>query len=204
MTTAVKICGITRIDDAMLCEKLGVEFIGLNLVPTSPRSIPPELAKKLRGSLKTSIPVLIFQDEKPETMSALAKEIGCTHIQCHGNEDPEIIGSLPLTVIKAYRFVPDGAELAEALRHVAYVMVDGTKNGQLTDLEGAAALPESIRSKLFVAGGLTPENVPDIIRRVRPFAVDTASGIESSPGVKDEKRVRAFVSAVRSASPTSR
>ena len=203
MKTAIKICGITRIDDANLCEELEVEFIGLNMVQSSPRHITIDKAMRIRATLTRAIPVLVFENENLGKVLTIAKEIDCTHVQFHGSERIEDLATLPLTVIKAYRFVPHATELEHALNHVAFALVDGTKNGQRADIERAALLPESIRSRLFIAGGLNPANVVDVIERVHPFGIDSASGIESSPGIKDEKKLRAFVNTVRSVLPTS-
>ncbi len=200
MKTTIKICGFTQTSDALMIEALSIDFVGINFVPYSPRCVSIERALEIRSTLKHAIPVLIFENEDLGKVLEIAKKMHCTHVQFHGSETIENLAKLPLTVIKAYRFVPDAAELQKALEHVAYVLVDGTRNGQLTDIERAAILPQSVRSKLLIAGGLTAENVGNIIERVRPFGVDSASGVESSPGIKDEKKVRAFVNAIRSAS----
>ncbi len=198
MSTAIKICGFTKAPEGALIEELGIDFIGINFVPRSPRCVTIERAMEIRKTLGDAIPVLIFENENLEKVQEIAKKMVCTHVQFHGDESVETLGLLPLTVIKAYRFVPDAEELEKALTHVAYVLVDGAQNGQLTDIDRAAVLPASVRSRLFIAGGLNPQNVRCIIERVRPYGVDAASGIESSPGVKDPEKLRAFVGAVRS------
>ncbi len=203
MKTAIKICGFTQTSDAPILDELSIDYVGINFVPRSPRCVSLERAMEIRKTLTRAIPVLIFENENLEKVLEIAARTDCTHVQFHGDERIEDLAGLPLTVIKAYRTVPDAIELEHALQHVAYVLVDGTANGQLADIERAALLPASVRSKLFLAGGLTPANVADIIKRVHPFAVDTASGIESSPGIKDEKKLRAFVHAVRSVPCTS-
>ena len=201
MIPKIKICGITREEDAILCEELGVEYIGLNFVPRSPRCITIEKAKELRSSLQNTIPVAVFENEDTERALALAKEIGCTHLQFHGEEDLDAISLLPCTSIKAFRNIPGDSLLKQALACADFVMLDGKRNGQSPDFEQIENLPQHIQDRLFLAGGLTPENVSGVVKKIRPFAVDTASGTESSPGIKDHEKIRAFVSAVRSLSP---
>ncbi len=166
------------------------------------RCITPALAKTLCSHLYRSIPVLIFQDERPERVLELAEEIGVTHVQLHGNEDLKKFCHLPLTIIKAFRYVPDLALIHETLAQVRYVLLDGRQNGVSADLSSIMTLPDVIKQRMFIAGGLTPENIEDIILSVHPFGIDTASGVEDKPGIKNHATLRAFVDTIRNSPAT--
>lgn len=202
MIPKIKICGVTRTEDIELCEELGVDFVGFNFVPYSKRCITLERAQKLRAHLKKAKPILIFENQDVQEVQRTAKALQCEYLQFHGEESLEEIGALPYTVIKAFRYVPDAETLHAALKKVQYVLLDGTKNGELADVETIALLPENIRERLFLAGGLNAENIGSILSKIHSFAVDCASGVEESPGVKDPRTLRAFVDAVRTSSPS--
>ncbi len=209
----VKICGLTRIDEAVGCVQLGADWIGLNFHPPSPRSILPELAAEIIAALPVrATPVGVFVDRPPAEVAAIADRIGLRVVQLHGREPIEDLSALrDWPVVRAFRIrsvedwssVAHFVERAEAIGHpLAGVLVDAYVPGlpggtglaiDRTLLDAAPPLP-----RMILAGGLTPENVAERVTWVRPWMVDVASGVESSPGRKDLEAVAALVRAVRS------
>jgi phosphoribosylanthranilate isomerase len=208
----VKICGITSVDDARAAAALGADAIGLNFYPPSPRSVSLENAARILRALPPFVePVGLFVNRPLTEVFAMAAELGALTIQWHG-DDPEVCTSL------AHRFIPafavrDRDNLETIRRYLdrcrdldrlpAAVVVDahvaglygGT--GQLAPWELLAGFPREV--PLILAGGLTPDNVAEAVRVVRPYAVDVASGVESSPGRKDAEKVRRFIDQARGA-----
>ncbi len=219
--TRIKICGVTRVEDARLCEELGVDFVGLNMVRSSPRCISLDRAKLLRSFLRQAMPVLIVEDEEPSRSFEIARSLGCSRVQMYSTAAPTFdcgsaannapvgekyfspTGALFAAcpgAIAAFRSLPPLAVLTSFLTRGMAVLLDGMRNGVMADVDAIAEFPADIRSSLFIAGGLTANNVRAIIDRLQPFAVDVASGVEREPGVKDPAKLRAFVDAVRIAS----
>ena len=213
MIPIIKICGITRAEDLALCEELGVEMIGLNFVPSSPRRVTVAQAKKLRSAVKQCGVIGVFQDQSDEEVQKIAEEVGLDGVQVYGSEKSPLrpdgtaegqgrVNSekrrMNVETIKAFRSVPEEPELREWMGAGARVLFDGRANGVVANWDAMARLPEDIRSQMILAGGLTPENVQEAIQIVRPYGVDIASGVESEPGVKDAEKVKKFVERVRS------
>jgi len=207
----VKICGVTRPSDAQLAEESGANYIGAVLVPGSPRQVSPELA----GSLATSVTiplVVVVAGLSPRQTANLARLAGASVIQLHGEESAADVAVLrelgEWELWKAVR-VRTGADIADAAdtfgEVVDLLLLDGWHpsvlggTGTPFDWSEAAAirtgLPPGIR--LGVAGGLTPENVEEAVRRLAPDLVDVGTGVEASPGIKDPDRVRSFVRRAR-------
>jgi phosphoribosylanthranilate isomerase len=210
--TLVKVCGLTSLGEALSCARAGVDWIGLNFHPGSPRRVDPSLAAEIVAALPEGCaPVGLFVDRGPDEVAATAERVGLRVVQLHGSEPPEdLLALASLVVVKAFRLsdrltvaaLRAYLDRAETLGRTPFaVLVDafvpglagGT--GQLVDPAGVDRLPTLPR--LILAGGLTPENVAGRIARVQPWMVDAASGVESSPGRKDPARVAAFVQAVR-------
>lgn len=209
----VKICGLTRVDEAVACARLGADWIGLNFHPPSPRSILPELAAEIVEALPDgATPVGVFVDRPPAEVAAIADRVGLRVVQLHGREPLDDLAELrSLEVVRAFRIrsVEDWSEVvrfveaAEAIGHpLSGALVDAYVPGlpggtgraiDLSLLDEAPPLP-----RMILAGGLTPENVAERVARARPWMADVASGVESSPGRKDLETVAAFVRAVRS------
>ncbi len=208
----VKICGLTRVDQAVACAELGVDWIGLNFYPTSARYVEPAQAAAIVAALPPSVGAVgVFVDRPVVEVAELAAQLGLGRVQLHGRESPEVIGLLrPLRVVKAFRlesyaawarvvdYLAQAATMGcppEAVLIDSYVSGKPGGTGQAIDadfLEGRPPLDQ-----LILAGGLTPENVAERVRRVRPWMVDVASGVESAPGCKDLDKVAAFVRAVK-------
>jgi phosphoribosylanthranilate isomerase len=202
-TPRIKICGLTQKEDIALCEELEVDYIGLIFAPNSKRFLTIEKAQELRSCIQKTKVVGIFVDETISKVQEIAEKLSLDFVQLHGSENQNYIRRLGLPVIKAFRTVPEAELIKEYLETAVHVMLDGRENGIQSDWEAVATLPSDLRHRLFIAGGLNPANVPELIRVAEPYAVDSASGVEKSPGIKDHQLLRLFVDAVRSHSSVS-
>lgn len=200
----VKICGITRWDDAALACDLGASALGFNFYEKSPRAIAPAAAWNIIRRLPPFVaPVGIFVNWDSSALLALAKSLRLAAVQLHGDESPARVGECArqVSVIKAFRVDAD-FRLAQLLPYTSSsaFLFDAPSStqfggtGQTTNWNAAREAAQS--HKIILAGGLTPENVAEAIHFVRPYAVDVASGVESSPGIKDPAKLRSFFSEV--------
>jgi phosphoribosylanthranilate isomerase len=204
--TFIKICGITNLEDALLALDAGADALGFNFYVPSPRYIPPDAAQRIIEKLPATIlTVGVFVNEKsPESVASVADEVGLGAVQLHGDETPEFCRQLANRyVIKALsvgsEFDPQRVKDYE----VTAIMLDAFDRklrggtGQVIDWSIARRTKELV-PKLFLAGGLSVENVRHAIAEVGPFGLDACSSLEITPGKKDAGRVRAFVTAARS------
>ena len=205
--TLVKICGVTNLEDALLCVEAGADMLGFNFYPRSPRYVAPSDARRITEQLPASVvSVGVFvNEESPGRVEELAAQAGVTGLQLHGDEPAAYCRALDgRLVIKALRvsadFVPESAlscgTQAVLLDAHSRDLYGGT--GDVCDWSAARAV-RALVPRLFLAGGLGPENVTEAVRAVAPYAVDACSRLERAPGLKDAARVRAFVAAVRRA-----
>jgi phosphoribosylanthranilate isomerase len=199
----IKVCGVTRAEDALAAVRLGADALGFNFWPGSRRHLTSAAAREIIALLPpfvTSVGVFVNQPEGE--MRAIAAETGIQVFQLHGDEPPELCARLPLPVVKAIP-VDQVRSLSRLLSYeVSAFLLDTPSrgyggSGEPFDWSLAEGVSEV--APVILAGGLTPENVAAAIRAVRPYAVDVASGVESSPGVKDMDKMSRFVSAVREA-----
>ncbi len=199
--TRVKICGVTRLEDALQAARLGADALGFNFWPGSKRFLAPAAARAIVDRLPPFVtPVGVFVNQPEEAIRRAAEESGVRVLQLHGDEPPELCRRLPLPVVKAVRVVARLSLQALAAYPVAALLLDAPSAGfggsgatfDWSLAEGVAGL-----APLILAGGLDPENVAAAVRRVRPYAVDVASGVESAPGVKDAVRMARFIAAAR-------
>lgn len=199
----VKICGITRLEDALAAARLGADAVGFNFWPRSKRHLTPAAAAAIVGRLPPSVASFgVFVDPtRAELEEALAVS-GVGAAQLHGDEPPALCVGLPVPVVKALR-VRNGHDLARlASYEVRAFLLDSPSagyggSGATFDWTIAAAAAREL--PVLLAGGLTPENVAEAVRMVRPLGVDVASGVESSPGVKDIARMEAFIRCAKEA-----
>ncbi|MFM6986827.1 MAG: phosphoribosylanthranilate isomerase [Hydrogenophaga sp.] len=218
--TRIKICGLTRESDVDAAVHAGADAIGFVLYPHSPRFVSPERAAELASRLPPFVtPVLLFVNASPEFIAQGLAAVPNALLQFHGDETPADCRAAGRPFIRAARIPPGPAgagfdllkyasdfAAAQALLLDAHVEGYGG-GGQSFDWN---AFPWShpllnASSRLVLSGGLTPANVIDGIRLVRPWAVDVSSGVEVSKGIKDANKIRAFVAAVRAAdTPSSR
>lgn len=211
----VKICGITNQSDAADAARAGADAIGLNFYPHSRRCVPLDEAERIASSLPDSVlKVGVFVNAPAADIRRLDDALRLDFIQLHGDEPPDFLHQFdPVRLIRALRIGPDGlTPVWDYLRRCvslgcrpAAVLLDAHRAGQYggtgktADWAVAAEYPGHGGPPLVLAGGLTPDNVAAAIRVVGPSAVDTASGVEISPGQKDPAAVAAFVAAARDA-----
>jgi phosphoribosylanthranilate isomerase len=206
MHTRVKICGITQLADAWLAVEAGADALGFVFYEPSPRFISPEHATELIRQLPPLITKIgVFVNAPGEFIRQVASACGLDALQLHGDETPHFCQTLGLwNVIKAFRVdseksltimsqYPTAAWLLDS-----YVADQPGGTGACFDWELARRAKEWKRP-IVLAGGLTCENVSEAVRTAQPYAVDVASGVESSPGKKDPEKVRRFIAAVRAA-----
>jgi phosphoribosylanthranilate isomerase len=199
----VKVCGVTRIEDAAACADLGVSAIGLNFVPGSPRCIDRARAREITHALslagKQALVVGVVANMTVPEMQTLAREAGLGCLQLHGSETPDVLAQLLPHAYKAVRIaIPGDVDLARTFpgEHLLVdAKADGLLGGSGTSFDWSLVKTLASERKLTLAGGLTPGNVARAIAEVRPYCVDVASGVESSPGIKDLALVRAFLAA---------
>jgi indole-3-glycerol phosphate synthase/phosphoribosylanthranilate isomerase len=202
---AVKICGITSVEDALMAAEAGASAIGMVFWPGSPRAVDVARARAIAQALPPFVlRVGVFVDAAREEMARVADAVGLDVLQLHGEESPESMAGLARRALKAVRVGP-GFEPVQALRYegVAAGLLLDTRvplgapggTGQAFDWNAVRGLRPRV-GWLMLAGGLTPENVGEALAVVHPDAVDVSSGVEASPGKKDAARVRAFVEAV--------
>nr|WP_041554916.1 phosphoribosylanthranilate isomerase [Oceanithermus profundus] len=193
-----KVCGLTRAEDALAAERLGAWAVGFVFAP-SKRRVTPEQAAAIGARLGPFVArVGVFVDAPPAEVLEVARRARLSAVQLHGEEPPEWAEALRrhLPVIKAVRLAgpPDPALVAYP---ADALLVDGPRPGSGEAYDWGWLEPLADHPRLIVAGGLTPERLPELFTRVCPYAVDVSSGVESAPGVKDEARMRAFLQRVR-------
>jgi phosphoribosylanthranilate isomerase len=193
--THVKVCGVTSVSDAVACAELGVSAIGLNFVPESKRCITLERAREIAAAVPKVLVVGVVADLDEAELREIRSVVGC--LQFHGDEAPEALLPFLPHAYKAIR-VATSSDVERARTYPGeHILVDAKVEGALGGT-GATFDWSLVRAfakerKLTLAGGLTPENVARAVADVAPYCVDVASGVESSPGVKDLAKVRAFV-----------
>jgi phosphoribosylanthranilate isomerase len=202
MRTRIKICGITRPEDALRAAHLGVDAIGLVFYDKSPRAIDVNIAKNILAVLPPFVTVVgLFVDPTPRHVAAILHRVPLDILQFHGNEEPGECTCYNKPYIKAIR-VKEGVNLhdqakryasARGLLLDAYVPGVPGGTGQAFNL---SLIPKNLNKHIILAGGLTPKNVWQVISAVRPFAVDVSSGVESEKGIKDPDKMTAFVRGV--------
>lgn len=204
--TRLKICGVRTPADGAFAAEAGADAVGLNFYPKSPRYIDPTTAAAIVRALPPfTAPVGVFVGMPLRQATAIAFQLGLRAIQTYDlppGEDPFPFAHVPAFRVKDTRSL-DAIRAYLASAKPAAVLVDAHVEGAMGGT-GVAAPWDLLAGfdpgvPLILAGGLTPDNVADAIRTVRPWGVDVASGVESAPGVKDPGKVRAFVAAVRSA-----
>jgi len=204
MRTRVKICGITRAQDVRAAAEAGADAIGLVFYPPSPRFVTIEQARSLRRGLAPFVSaVALFVNPAREDVERVIAGVRPDALQFHGEEAPDFCESFGVPYVKACR-MSEGVDLLEYLRPfsgavgwLADALVEGY-GGAGTRFDWSL-VPAQRPRPLILSGGLTPGNVGEAIRQVRPWAVDVSSGVEAAKGVKDPVKIAAFISEVKNA-----
>jgi phosphoribosylanthranilate isomerase len=205
METAVKICGITRPEDALAAARAGAHAIGLVFYARSPRYVTPARAAEIIRVLPPFITTVgLFVDAQPQEVRAALAVAPVGLLQFHGEETPEFCRQFTRPYIKAVR-MRAGVDLLQYAReyHDAKALlldhyVEGLHGGSGVAFDWSL-IPRGLPLPVILSGGLTPENVRDAVRRVRPSAVDVSSGVESAKGIKDAAKIAAFIRGARNA-----
>jgi phosphoribosylanthranilate isomerase len=205
MIVRVKICGITRLEDALLGVDLGADALGFNFVEGSPRRLDADAAAAIAAALPPyPIRVGVFADQPPETVEGVARRAGMHCLQLHGDESPESCARLALPWYKAHvvspGFRPEDVRRYRAAAFLLDGYAPGQRGGTGRAFDWSVARRAASYGRLILAGGLTPESVARAIAAARPFAVDVNSGVESAPGIKDRRLLEGFMRKVREAS----
>jgi phosphoribosylanthranilate isomerase len=213
----VKICGLTNIDDALAAIDAGATHLGFNFYPPSPRYLPPGKCAEIISALGIEhwalVTVGVFVNESPARVAAILDDCGLDFAQLHGDETPEMLAQLHGRAFKAFRGMGDNH--AEYAKRSPSSQPSPSGRGSLDEGRGPAFLVDAHSPALyggtgrtadwsaaqtlaatypiFLAGGLTPDNVAQAIAQVKPWGVDVASGVESSPGKKDHAKLQAFI-----------
>ncbi|WP_158753398.1 phosphoribosylanthranilate isomerase [Dyella sp. S184] len=201
--TRIKCCGMTRVDDALLAARLGADAIGLVFTARSPRRLDLQQAKLIRQALPPFVAtVALFMDDDAALVHAVIDMVQPELLQFHGQESDAWCMQFGRRYLKAIAMGEGEAALSRLhdYPHAAGLLLDGHGLGEAGGSGRAfdwSRMPEGLTQPLILAGGLNPGNVADAIRIARPWAVDVASGIEASPGIKDAAKMAAFIAAVR-------
>ena len=202
MTVRVKICGVTRVEDALCAVALGADLIGLNFYPPSPRAISLDRAIEIRDALGNRCELAgVFVNADRGYIEARRAALKLDFLQFHGDEDDAALRGWPVKVIRALRLNDDADFSALADSSADYFLIDSFHpglyggTGRARSLDGLAKYD---LSRVFISGGLAPDNVAAAVK-LRPFGVDVASGVESAPGIKDPARLRSFIANANSA-----
>jgi len=202
----VKICGITNRDDAQAAVAAGADALGFVMYKKSPRWVEPAVARAIIAELPPFVlPIGVFVNEEAGTVRSLVDECGFALAQLHGDENAVYCQQLGRPALKALRLKNRGSFLAlaefQGRAGVRGFLIDAFSEqayggtGQTVDWTLAAEVARTV--PILLAGGLTPSNVGEAVRQVRPYGVDVSSGVELSPGKKDREKVQAFIEAVR-------
>lgn len=204
MRTRVKVCGITRTEDARAAAQAGADAIGLVFYPPSPRFLSVERARSIRDALPPFVQtVALFVNADAAQVAQVIGRVHPAMLQFHGEETPAFCGQFGVPYIKACR-VGAGVDLLEYLRPFS-AAAGWLLDAHVEEYGGVGAsfdwalVPERLERPLVLSGGLTPGNVGAAVRRIRPWAVDVSSGVESAKGIKDAARIASFIAEVRNA-----
>jgi phosphoribosylanthranilate isomerase len=202
MRTRVKICGITRVEDARAVVEAGVDAIGLVFYGPSPRNVTIEQAKEIAASVPAFVSVVaLFVDPTPQEVQDVLNSVRIDLLQFHGDEEDGFCSQFQHPYIKAIRVRQASDVVASSLRfpNAVGVLLDSYKPGVpggTGETFDWSLIPSQTNNPIILAGGLNPENVSIAVNDVQPFAVDVSGGVEASKGVKDPVKVKQFLNEV--------
>lgn len=205
-TTRIKICGITRIEDAEVAVQAGADAIGLVFYAASPRAVSIAQAREISAKIPPFVSVVgLFVDSSAAEVESVLEQVSIDMLQFHGTESPAYCAQFNRPWIKAVRMRPtlDLAQACSDYRAARGVLLDAWREGVPGGTGESfdwALVQQELALPVVLAGGLHADNVASAVAQVRPAAVDVSSGVESAPGIKDATRIHRFVAAVRNAS----
>ena len=200
--TRIKICGITRVEDAVAAAAAGADAIGLVFFAKSPRAVNAQTARAICAALPAYVTTVgLFVDAEPSVVNDVLDTVSLDLLQFHGDESPAYCTQFSRPYCKALRMREelDVIAAAQQFKDARSLLLDTYRAGVAGgtgEIFEWQRVPQLLRNKIILAGGLSPENVGDAIAQVRPYAVDVSGGVESTPGVKDAKKIEAFIAAV--------
>ena len=197
----VKICGITNLEDALASCEYGADAIGFIFYRNSPRFIEPHKAGEIIKKIPPFVAAVgVFVNEDISAVNKIAREAGLNAVQLHGNESTEFCEKITGRVIKSFKVKKGEAETLyhemenyNVSAYLLYTYKEELDGGTGVVFDWDIAMEAGRLGRIILAGGLTPENVADAIKKARPYAVDVSSGVEERPGKKDLKKVREFI-----------
>ncbi len=205
MAIRIKICGITRSEDALAAVTAGADAIGLVFYPPSPRNVSIDQAATIAADLPPFVTTVgLFVNAEADWISQVVREVGIDLIQFHGDECADYCASHGRPWIRALR-MKEGLNLGEQMAVFANargVLLDAYRPGipgGTGETFDWSRIPATLTQPIILAGGLRPDNVADAVRQVKPYAVDVSGGVESSPGIKDADKIHRFVAQARQA-----
>jgi phosphoribosylanthranilate isomerase len=205
LITRVKICGLTNAQDALAAVECGADALGFIFHPPSPRAVNTDQVAEIVGQLPPfALLIGVFVDEPPDNIRAIVERCQLDGIQLHGSEPADLCRAFDRRVIKAFRprsrqeveLIGDYPADAFLLDSYHPELAGGT--GAVFDWDLAVAA-KNFGRPIILSGGLTPENVGEAVRAVRPYAVDVAGGVEAYPGKKDHEKLKRFIAAAKQA-----
>ena len=204
----VKTCGITNLEDALLCESEGADALGFIFYKKSKRYIEPDSVKEIISRLSPfTMKVGVFVNDSPDLINKTADYLCLNAVQLHGEESPEIISKIFTPVIKSFRIYSGfNFSILENYSN-SYFLFDTYSNAQYGGTGKAfnwQLIPEELKNKIILAGGISKDNIEDIFYNIKPAAVDLSSSIESEPGKKDKKKVKEFFKKINNLKPKAR
>jgi phosphoribosylanthranilate isomerase len=204
--TRIKICGIRRVEDALLAAHAGADAIGLIFYEPSPRAVTLQQALAVRDALPPFVSIVaLFVNAARSEVNEVCESLNPSLLQFHGDEDHDYCASFSRPYLKAIRVgasmkADDLVQLQIEFSTAKALLLDTLSAGQYGGTGESFnwdVIPETLRKKIVLSGGLTPTNVGDAVKKIRPWAVDVSSGVEMQKGIKDPEKILAFMSAVQ-------
>ncbi|MCS7024534.1 MAG: phosphoribosylanthranilate isomerase [Bryobacteraceae bacterium] len=196
----IKVCGITKVEDAEVAAEAGADALGLNFYPRSKRYVTPEQARRIAAAVPARVwKVGVFVNERARVVESIAREVGLDVVQLHGDEPPEALPQFP-RIWKAFRVEPGfGLEALDRYGSVEAILLDGPAG---SDYGGSGkpfawSIAAAVLHRTILAGGLDASNVAEAIAAARPWGVDACSRLEIAPGVKHHGKMREFIETAR-------
>lgn len=204
MITKVKICGITRFEDAEAAAREGADALGFIFVRSSPRYVEPEKAKDIIRSLPPFVtPVGVLTTSTRSEALALIAKSGVRCLQLHGEIDSKQLDGLPVPWYRVFHVSPEfRTDVLRAVRRSTFMLdthVDGRLGGTGKSFDWNIAVQAKEYGRVILSGGINPENVSDAVHRVLPYAIDVSSGVEVSPGAKDHRKIHDLIASIAKA-----